>query len=369
MNERQLALAVALSLAAAPVLAGAIPRGGDSSSSSSGASDRQPSSGGGSSGGGSSWSPSSSGSSSGSSGSSWSGSSHSSGSGATARHPGSSGGSSGGGSSSGSSATTRHPRPHSGSGDRGHGGYVPRGGSYDHYWRSRPYTYRWGWYPYGGYYDGYYWGYYGWGAPYSSRYVYNYDVGSLRIMVEPDDAEVYVDGYYAGEVDDFNGVFQRLHVRPGQHEIALKRRGYRTHRIKVYVPVGGTLKVHYEMERGQATDVTESVVGSPADLEPNDGGRGPAADDEQPSADVPSAPPTRRPADVTLSIKPQDAAVYVDGRFMGNGADVDELQLVPGKHRIEVVRPGFATYDKELDVASGESREVKIELEKTASPQ
>ena len=34
--------------------------------------------------------------------------------------------------------------------------------------------------------------------------------GDVRLMVRPRDAAVYVDGYYAGVVDDFDGVFQRL---------------------------------------------------------------------------------------------------------------------------------------------------------------
>ena len=39
----------------------------------------------------------------------------------------------------------------------------------------------------------------------------------LRFKVTPKEAAVYVDGYYAGVVDDYDGVFQRLHVTPGQH--------------------------------------------------------------------------------------------------------------------------------------------------------
>src|SRR5690348_18075962 len=53
---------------------------------------------------------------------------------------------------------------------------------------------------YGGYY-GYSPGYY------RSRYR---DGGSVRIQVEPSKTRVYVDGYYAGIVDDFDGIFQRL---------------------------------------------------------------------------------------------------------------------------------------------------------------
>ena len=39
----------------------------------------------------------------------------------------------------------------------------------------------------------------------------------------PRDAAVYVDGYYAGIVDDFDGVFQRLTLEVGPHRIELER--------------------------------------------------------------------------------------------------------------------------------------------------
>src|SRR5262245_41406438 len=51
---------------------------------------------------------------------------------------------------------------------------------------------------------------------------------SLRLDVKPRDAQVYVDGYYAGLVDNFDGTFQRLHVFPGQHEIVIYKEGYRS---------------------------------------------------------------------------------------------------------------------------------------------
>ena len=51
---------------------------------------------------------------------------------------------------------------------------------------------------------------------------------SVRLDVKPKEAEVYVDGYYAGVVDDFDGTFQRLRVEPGEHEIELWLDGYRT---------------------------------------------------------------------------------------------------------------------------------------------
>ena len=45
--------------------------------------------------------------------------------------------------------------------------------------------------------------------------------GSLRIVDAPRYAQVFVDGYYAGEVDDYDGIFQRLNLEPGPHRIEI----------------------------------------------------------------------------------------------------------------------------------------------------
>ena len=51
---------------------------------------------------------------------------------------------------------------------------------------------------------------------------------ALRLKIKPRDAEVYVDGYYVGVVDDFDGIFQRLHIESGPHRIEVRAPGYET---------------------------------------------------------------------------------------------------------------------------------------------
>ena len=87
------------------------------------------------------------------------------------------------------------------------------------------------------------------------------DAGALRILVDPEDTKVYVDGYYAGEVDEFDGMFQRLHVSSGRHEITLKKDGYVTHRIRVYVGEDATMKLRHDMEKGSGPDTLEDLAG------------------------------------------------------------------------------------------------------------
>jgi hypothetical protein len=56
--------------------------------------------------------------------------------------------------------------------------------------------------------------------------VSGYADGALRLKVKPREAQVFVDGYYVGIVDEFDGVFQRLHLEPGGHRIEIRAAGF-----------------------------------------------------------------------------------------------------------------------------------------------
>jgi PEGA domain len=106
---------------------------------------------------------------------------------------------------------------------------------------------------YAPFYEPYYWS----ARPY---YAYPYAVGSVygdvRTEITPKQAEVYVDGFYAGTASDFDGMFKRLHLMPGGHAITLYLPGYRTTTHDVYVRPDSTVKVSDTMERlasGQAS--------------------------------------------------------------------------------------------------------------------
>jgi hypothetical protein len=50
--------------------------------------------------------------------------------------------------------------------------------------------------------------------------------GGLPLDVEPGSAEVIVDGYHAGVVDDFGGRFHHLNLTPGPHHVEILAPGY-----------------------------------------------------------------------------------------------------------------------------------------------
>lgn len=68
---------------------------------------------------------------------------------------------------------------------------------------------------------------YGYPAPGYPDPAYGYGArpGGLRIQGISRGSEVYVDGYFAGIVDNFDGVFQHLDLAPGPHEIEIRSAG------------------------------------------------------------------------------------------------------------------------------------------------
>jgi hypothetical protein len=130
-------------------------------------------------------------------------------------------------------------------------GYRPPGhypGYYPPYYRPY-YPNYWGagwYYPWGvgawGFYAG--WPYWGYGGYYGPSYAYVYsDIGSLRLLVKPREAHVYVDGYYVGIVDEFDGTFQRLELPEGPHRIEVRLDGFATLTYDVRVIVNHTIKL------------------------------------------------------------------------------------------------------------------------------
>jgi hypothetical protein len=107
--------------------------------------------------------------------------------------------------------------------------------------------YAWGPYSYPGYYGG------GYGYPYGGYGGYGgygrYAYGGIRLKVKPRDAEVYVDGYYVGRVDDFDGVFQRLELAAGPHRIEIREPGRPPLAFDVRIPPGETITYRGDLNK------------------------------------------------------------------------------------------------------------------------
>jgi hypothetical protein len=210
--------------------------------------------------------------------------------------------------------------------------------------------------------------------------------GSVRIEATPKNAEVYVDGYYAGIVDDFDGVFQRLHVRPGGHEITLYQDGYRLVTQRVYVTPDTTLKVKYQMEKLGPGEVAEPrpIPPNPPVPEqqapPPTRARGPYGRTPPsgypptgyppggypppgpPQAGAPPQPPQPANGTISVRVQPVDAEVLIDGQPVPGGQETVSLDVSEGRHNIQVRKQGFIGYLTDVEVRRSEVTTLTVTL-------
>lgn len=247
---------------------------------------------------------------------------------------------------------------------------------------SRPYYYAPYYYP-RFYYPGFY-GYYGYGSFYSpffyGQYPYPYgypyppyyygawrydDTGAAQLKVSPRNAKVYIDGYFAGEVDDFDGTFQRLNVEAGEHDLQLYLEGFQPYSQKVLFVRGRTLKLTHTMQPlAPGETAGPPPQPDPSTVRTRNGNnnvnarrapQGPPRENRGPESDFGS---------LLLRVRPQDAEVIVDGQSWAapQGDDQMVIELAEGTHRIEVRKDGYQTYATTVQVRRGQTVRLNVGL-------
>ena len=254
-------------------------------------------------------------------------------------------------------------------------GVVVSGGYYGH---GHPY------YPY--YYNPFFFSFgfgYGYGAPfYPYAYGYPYPYGGyyydptpeLRVQVTPRQADVYIDGYLVGTVDDYDGTFQRLHVPFGEHEISIYREGYHTITERMLFRPGQSYNLKQAMQP-LGTAPPEPRPAPDPNRRPPERNQGGYAQDPRNDLEAPppgGAPPESRDQDrngdrfgsVAIRVQPVDATVLIDGERWDTSAGDSRLvvQLSDGEHRVEIHKDGFKTYTSTIRVRSGDHQTLNVSL-------
>jgi hypothetical protein len=234
------------------------------------------------------------------------------------------------------------------------------------------------------------------------------EMGALDLDVSPSRTHVFVNGEDLGVVDRYDGWPGYLWLPQGTYDVVFYLDGYKTIARQVTVYPGTVAdisdkmvkgpsvrpedlasktherrddRVQYEQwrrqqidQQGQSDDdqdwrdrVHRQRAAPPPQMDDdgdNDGGNNPPP------------PPPRRPARdgvhaargyLRLSVEPEDASIYLDGRFVGTGADLSMLRgglsVTPGHHQLSIVRPGRKAEERDFDATAGEDVKLNVQLE------
>lgn len=258
-------------------------------------------------------------------------------------------------------------------GTAGRGTVSPRGtasgtarygyGSYGYpsypYYPYYPYYPSYGW-PYWGWYGdwGYGWPYYGFsiGASYGTDYVYgSYPApptgpAVVETDVSPSKAEVILDGTPSGLAKDFNGTWDELRIEPGHHTITFRKEGYRSLTVEFDAVPGGRYVFDQQLARGEGEDRIQRPSEAPAPAPP-------------------AAPAGVAKGFLRIRVLPEDAAIYLDGGYLGTGLELGSLHgalaVAQGEHVVEVARPGYKSETRTLLVGSDGHALLDLTLEKS----
>jgi len=203
--------------------------------------------------------------------------------------------------------------------------------------------------------------------------------GELRFLIEPRETQVFIDGYYSGIAYDSAGLFQHLHVPPGDRRITLYLDGYKTVSQTLSVTPGATYKLRYSMERLPAGAASEPPPVPPASIPPvqmplgqpgSQGPPGPPARPMPPRPMPPSQSATPAPASTSnfgtlvIRVQPGGSAIFIDSDHW-DGPVGDErllIQVADGPHHVEVFKDGYKRFTTEIQIRRGETIPLNVSL-------
>ena len=222
-------------------------------------------------------------------------------------------------------------------------------------------------------------------------------MGALDLDVWPAQTQVYIDGEYVGVVDNFDGWPRYLWLEKGTYDVVFYLDGFKTLARQYSIYPGLVIDVDDRMQPGDAVRPEDLVSKSTerrdariaqdrAQQEAAERGeraesgagdwhervRGEREemsrqpyDDELKSGQAVDA--RGEPGRVHVTIEPDDAAVYLDGRFLGTGRDLARLSsgliVDPGAHKLSVVRPGRESKSLDFEVAAGQELNLNVALQ------
>jgi hypothetical protein len=142
---------------------------------------------------------------------------------------------------------------------------------------------------------------------------------------------VWVDGQYVGYLGELKGS-KKLLLLPGEHDITVRTGGYLDFNQKVVAKSGEKQTIEVRLEKDTRVEMP------------------------------------RITAQIKLEVKPDRAAVFVDGVYVGHIAEfqgVGRAMLVaPGKHKITISLPGYQNFETEIDLVANQKSAIKTELVK-----
>jgi len=188
------------------------------------------------------------------------------------------------------------------------------------------------------------------------------------LQIEPEDAQVLLDGRFKGEAWEFASYDSALKLRSRQHELIIKKRGYVEEVIDLREFDSNKVTIHVVLKKARpyrrGTPPMRPRETQEGEIKPEYIPKT-VKEKEADEMPMPEAPGNIKVIPITLKIEPPEASIYLNGKFWGispTKGDIDNMRLKPGKYILEVVKPGYKNYKKTVILKDQDSLKLFIKL-------
>jgi PEGA domain len=147
---------------------------------------------------------------------------------------------------------------------------------------------------------------------------------------------VWVDGQYVGYLNELHGS-KKILLLPGEHDITVRQGGYLAFVQKATVRAGEKQTINVKLEKDTRVELPKIT------------------------------------AEIKLDVKPNRAAVFVDGVYVGHVAEFGglgkALLVAPGKHKVLMSLPGYQNFETDIQLVADQKSTVKTEMVKGGPPE
>lgn len=189
----------------------------------------------------------------------------------------------------------------------------------------------------------------------------------ITFNIDPDDAEILLNGRFIGLAYEFTSEEAPLILSSKNNELVLRKRGYEETAVDLWNYDGLDILVKETLTpiEGYGESLEKEEEKPVAEKNP------PKVEEikEMPPQPPPPPEPSAEPVQVTLSIQPVEAVVYLDGKFLAvipENGKITNLRLIPGEYLIEIWKPGFETLRKKISLAEGKPADLVLSLKKVS---
>ena len=191
----------------------------------------------------------------------------------------------------------------------------------------------------------------------------DYDGVRVIMHITPDDADVLLNSRFIGAAYEYAASGLALRLASRENDLVFRKKGYREKAVNLRSYSSSRITLRFELAPESAPAPGGTVLGDGA-------GESSYEAQSEPLKPQPAEPP--QPAErfltqVSLTVTPEESAVYIDGRFWGLAPAAGKaifLRLPPGKYAFAAFKPGYAPLSREITVPKQEQFELEIALKK-----